>query len=41
MFQRTRTNTWYSAAVAAGLVATVAVAVAALIDAVGGMHSYL
>jgi len=41
MFQRKSQNTYFSAAVAAGLVATLAVVVATLVDAVAGMQSYL
>jgi hypothetical protein len=41
MFQKKSQNTYFSAAVAAGLVATLAVVVATLVDAVAGMQSYL
>lgn len=41
MLQRKSQVTFYSAAIAAGLVVTLAVVVAALVEAVSGMQSYL
>jgi hypothetical protein len=41
MFQKKSQNTYFSAAVATGLVATLAVVVATLVDAVAGMQSFL
>ncbi len=41
MFQRKAHNSYFSAAVAAGLVVTIAVVVATLVEAVSGMQSYL
>lgn len=41
MFQRKSQGTYFSAAVAAGLVVTLAVVVATLVEAVAGMQSYL
>lgn len=41
MFQRKSQNSYYSTAIAVGLVVTLAVVVATLVDAVSGMQSYL
>ena len=41
MFQRKFRISYYPAAIAAGLVVTIAVVVASLVEAVSGMQSYL
>ena len=41
MLQRKSQGTFFSAAIAAGLVVTIAVVVATLVDAVAGMEIYL